>query len=148
MSPELFALLARVHGLLAALALAVLLHPVITLRTRRALTRWTLRTSDLGALLLAVVGALGAWLYPLYRARPKISLLHQAPLYADLFESKEHLAVIAIALALGGAITLRVAGEHPAGRRAAWSLLASGWALGVLTAALGLLVASVAHPAW
>ena len=148
MSPELFALLSRVHGLLATLGLAVLLHPIITLTTRRALTRWTVRTSDIAASILVVVGALGAWLYPLYRVHPKVGLLSEAPFYADLFESKEHLAVIAIALSVGGAVVLRVAGEHPAGRRAAWSLLVCGWGLGVLVGALGLVVASTAHPAW
>lgn len=148
MSPHLFALFARLHGLLGVLSLVVLVHPLVTLRTRKALTRWTVRTSDLGAAGLLSTFIAGWWLYPYYRARPKLVLLVEQPFYADLFESKEHLAVVAVSFAVGGALTLRLAGRHPAGRATAWSLLGSALILGVLVAVLGLLVAGAAHPAW
>ena len=64
------------------------------------------------------------------------------------FESKEHLAAMAVGLAIGGALTLRLAGRHPAGREAAWMQLLCGWALAVVTAILGVYVAGAAHPAW
>ncbi len=148
MTPELFAWLERLHGHVAMLGLAVLLHPIVTLRRRRGLTPWMVRTADLGALLLAAPFALGWALYPTYRASVKPALWLESQGAVLRFESKEHLAAMAMGLAVGGALTLRVSGRHPAGREAAWMLLLCGWALALVTAGLGLYVSGVAHPAW
>jgi hypothetical protein len=143
-SGGLFALLERLHGHLGVLALALLLHPVITLR-RRGLTLWGRRTADLAAAMLAATFAGGWWLYPSYRESVKPALLADLPGIALRFESKEHLALFAAVLAIAGAAALR--GKGPA-LRLAWWLLLSGWVCGVLAAALGVVVAAYGAPAW
>ncbi|MCO4773293.1 MAG: hypothetical protein KDA24_24880 [Deltaproteobacteria bacterium] len=148
MSATLFALVERVHGHVAVLALALLLHPVITLRTRRLLTPWTVRTSELAALLLSGAFAVGWWLYPSYRAEVKPALLADLPRVAASFETKEHLAFCAAALAIAGAVVLRRAGASSEGRKAAWALLVGAWICGVTTGALGVFVASFAQTGW
>lgn len=149
MSPgQLFALVERLHGHLAVLGLAVLLHPVITLRTRPGLALWTRRTADLGALLLLVPFAMGWWIYPAYRSEPKLRLYALGDPAWLWFESKEHLAAFAVGLAVAGALTLHVDGRTARGRRAAWAMLLAGWVCGALTAVLGIVVAARAAPAW
>lgn len=146
MSGTLFALLERVHGHLALLGLAVLMHPVITLRTRRGLS-WRMQLSaDLGAVLLLVPFALGAWIYPTYRRDVKPSLWVEHHDAALLFETKEHLAAMAVALAVGGALALRSGGKQPAARQVAWTLLLLGWLCGAGAGFIGLQVAAAAHP--
>jgi hypothetical protein len=147
-SPHAYAWLVELHGHVAVLGLAVLLHPVITLRRRGKATPYVMLTAELGALLLAAPAALGWALYPAYRARVKPPLWLGDPQAVLRFESKEHLAAMAVVLAVAGAITLRAAGRRPVGREAAWSLLAVGWTLGVLAAALGVFVTGAAHPGW
>ena len=147
-SPHLFALLERVHGHLGWLGLAVLLHPVITLRLRRGVTRGTRLSVVLAALLMAAPYALGWVIYPTYRASVKPRLLLEARGWALAFETKEHLAFFALALTLAGAGTLLAAPRSPHGREAAWALLAAGWLCGVVVGVLGSLIAGRAHPAW
>lgn len=148
MGAALFGLMERVHGHLGLLAVALLLHPVITLRKRRLLTTWMVRSADLAALLLATSFALGWWIYPTYRTRVKPGLLADALPVAMRFESKEHLAFLALALAVGGAVTLRRAGAEPEGRRLAWVLLLGAFVCAATTGALGVFVASIAQPGW
>jgi hypothetical protein len=148
MTPALFGLLQRVHGHAALLGLALLLHPVVTLRTRRHLAAWTVRSAELAAGLLSSAFALGWWLYPTYRAEVKPALVAGSNAVALRFESKEHLAFCAAALALAGAVALRRAGGLPEGRRAAWALLLGAWLCGATAAGLGIFVASVAQPGW
>lgn len=148
MSGELYALLARLHGHLAVLGLVLLVHPLVTLRRRPGLSSRTRLTAELAALLVALP-ALGGWLlYPTYRARVKPGLIAEQLPLARLFESKEHLALMCAALAVGGALTLRLGGRRPEGRTAAWWLLAGSLLCGLLTAGLGTWVASGAAPAW
>ena len=148
MAPTLFALFERIHGHLAVLALALLLHPVLTLRRRPLLARWTVLTAEIGAAMLTAAFALGWWLYPTYRVQVKPSLLAGAHSVAMAFETKEHLAFCAVALAVGGAVALRTSGASPAGRRAAWHLLVAAWLCGAVTGVLGVFVASIAQPGW
>lgn len=148
MSPEAFALLERIHGHIALLGLAVLLHPVITLRTRRGLNWRMTLSADLGALLLLVPFAIGWAIYPVYRqaVKPRLYELNRTAMLA--FETKEHLAAMAVLLAIGGAVTLRWTGKTERGRKAAWWLLLGAWLLGVSAGVLGLWVASASAPAW
>ncbi|MCO4744943.1 MAG: hypothetical protein KC912_09145 [Proteobacteria bacterium] len=149
MSAEvLYALLERLHGHLGWLGLAVLLHPVITLGKGRGVSRRMQLSADLAALLMAAPFALGAVIYPTYRSGVKPELVAQAPAVAAVFETKEHLAVFAVALAISGALVLRGAGKSAAGRRAARSMLAGAFVCAVMTGLAGLWVASHAHPAW
>ncbi len=148
MTPETYGWLARLHGHVATLGLAVLLHPVLTLRLRGRVTPGAQLSADLGALLLLAPALLGAFVYGTYRSRVKPVLWLVQPGAVLRFETKEHLGAMAVALAVGGALTLRVAGRSPGGRETAWSLLASAWLLGLLTALLGLYVAGRAQPGW
>jgi hypothetical protein len=145
---ETYAWLARIHGLLAVLGLASLLHPVVLLRTRANLVPHARTTAELGAGLLLAAFAIGWWTYPAYRSQVKRPLWVVHPDAVLRFETKEHLAAMAVALAVGGALVLRVAGRQPVGREAAWILLLCGWTLGVVTALLGVYVAGSAHPGW
>jgi zinc transporter ZupT len=143
---ELYTWLVAIHAHLAVLGLAVLLHPVISLRRRNSISRNMLLTADLGALLLLLPYLMGWAIYPSYRRLVKPWLWIEAPGAVLRFESKEHLAAMAVALAVAGALTLRLAGRRPAGREAAWILLLCGWALGFITALLGIYVRGVAQP--
>lgn len=146
--PQLYTLVTTAHGLVATLALALLLHPVITLGRRRTLTWGTRFTAELAAGLLSAVFAVGWWTYPTYRNRVKTGLLadqHPAWLW---FEGKEHLAAIATILAVSGALMLRFGGDRPDARRTARALLLASWICGVLAAVLGVMVRSVAQPGW
>lgn len=146
MSGESYAWLVSIHGHLAVLGLAVLLHPVITLRRRNSVSKYVLLTADLGVLLLLMPTVLGWSIYPIYRRAIKPWLWLEAPGAVLRFESKEHLAAMAVALAMAGALTLRLAGRRPAGREAAWMLLLCGWTLGAITALLGIYVRGIAQP--
>jgi hypothetical protein len=144
----LFALLARGHGLLAALALALVLHPVLSLRHPGRPRPMTRLAAALGAGLLTLNALGGAALYPTYRAQIKPELVHGAVEAALHFERKEHLALLAVCLVqAGAALLLLLPGLAPA-RRAARALLALGALIGALTGLLGMWVAAVAHPAW
>ena len=148
MSAEWYAWLARLHGHAATLGLAVLLHPVITLRLRGKVTPGAQLSATLGAVLLVVPGLFGAMIYGTYRLRVKPALWLVEPGAVLRFETKEHLAAMAIGLAVGGALVLRVSGRSPGVRETAWSLLASAWVLGLVAALLGVYVAGAAQPGW
>lgn len=148
MSPEAFALWERIHGHVAVLGLALVLHPVITLWTRRGLNWRTHLTAELGAALLVLPFAIGWWIYPTYRAHVKPELFARTHPAFHAFETKEHLAAMAVFLAVAGAGTLRFAGRSEAGRRAAWWLLLASVGLGAVTGGLGIWIASVSAPAW
>lgn len=72
---QLYTLVTTLHGLVGALALALLLHPVITLGRRRTVTWGTRFTAELAAGLLGLVFAVGWWTYPTYRENVKTGLL-------------------------------------------------------------------------
>lgn len=148
MSPQTYALLERLHGHLALLGLALLVHPLVTLRRRPGLSRRTLLSADLAALLL-LLPYVGGWLlYPTYRGQVKPDLVRDSLPLARIFESKEHLALMALSLVLGGVAVLHAAGRQPEGRTAAWWLLAAGLLCGGITAGLGVAVAAGAAPGW
>lgn len=148
MTPQAYALWASIHGHLGALGLAVLAHPLVTLRRRPGLAPWTLRTAWIAALLVAAPYALGWWLYPTYRAHVKRGLWDAGEPAVWRFESKEHLAAVCVALVVSGTLVLTTAGRSAEGRRTAWWLLLCGWVAGAITAGLGVYVRSVAQPGW
>ena len=145
MSPSFFALVERIHGHLAVLGLAVLLHPVITLRRAKPPSRWTQLTADLGAGLLVFPFFIGWPIYPSYRQHIKPTLWFEQPEVALRFESKEHLAALATALAVSGALTLRAGKASQALVKIAHALLLTAWGCGVVTALLGIHVASLTN---
>jgi hypothetical protein len=141
-----FALWQRIHGHLAVLGLAVLLHPVITLGRRRILTRGAWWSVIAAAGLLTTSFTLGWWLYPTYRARVKPALYAEHPEVMLRFETKEHLAWLTISLVVAGTLALWRGGEEA--RDPARHLFAAAWLTGVITAGLGVYVAASASPGW
>lgn len=141
MEPSSFFLFERLHGHLAVLGLAVLAHPILSLG-RPGLSRGTRISAAVAAALLSASFASGLWIYPPYRSLVKPELLREALPLALRFESKEHLAVICLALTLGGAGVLFAAGREASGRRAARVLFLFAFLVGLLTAALGVFVAA------
>lgn len=147
MTPTLFAVLERVHGHLALLGLALLLHPIVSLVRRRGVPFWTQVTADLAAVLLALPFALGWWIYSDYRAHVKGGLYLAKSPALPAFETKEHLAVFAMSLAIAGTLTLRLAGKDAGGRKTALALLVAAWGCGVATGLIGVWVAAeTSHP--
>ena len=143
---DLARVVAHVHGHLGWLAVALLVHPAVVLRTRgraRAGIAVGLATG-----LVSTTAAAGAWLYPVYRERVKGELFASAPTVGWLFERKEHLAFGAVLLAWAGAaayVGSRRADDevqrerlHVTSRRA----FIAASALAFVTAVLGTIVAS------
>lgn len=144
MSLDLLRLLERVHGHVAWLSIAALLHPAILLRNPK---RRAPLSVSLAASLALATGLLGGFLYPEYTARLKQAIFIHTPTIGWCFERKEHLAVGAIGLAIAGAIAHLAAPrfdepsrEHLA--RAAhrafiasfvFALIAGGFGVGVAT---------------
>lgn len=148
MSAHFFALIERGHGHAAVLGLALLLHPAVALWRRRGVGTWTVRTAWLAAVLLLAVFFVGCWLYPSWRLHIKPDLqAANNPLWLR-FETKEHLAALTAALALGGAVCVQATREDDALRRPAIALLVSAFACGLATAGLGVWVAAGVHGAW
>ncbi len=141
MSPQLFALLERIHGHAAVLGLAVLLHPVITLARGRPLGRGGRWSAGLAGALIALPSVGGWLLYPHYRGHIKPSLIADNLPVALAFESKEHLAFVCLCLTLSGVAVALGAPRHA--RRVGLPLLAGAWVCGVVTGGLGLFVASL-----
>jgi hypothetical protein len=147
-SPLLFSLLERIHGHLGWLGVALMVHPVLTLGRPGRPSRATRTAAWLAAALVTLPSTMGWLLYPTYRTKVKPGLLVDALPYAMAFETKEHLALMTLALAWGGALVLHLAGDGPAGRRAARMLFACGSLTGIVTGLVGVVVAARAHGAW
>lgn len=147
-SPHLYSLLGAIHGHLGFLGLALMAHPVVSLGRPGRPTRGTRLSAWLAAALVSAPYALGWFIYPTYRQRVKPGLLADALPYAMAFETKEHLALMTLALAWGGVLSLRFGAAAPGGRRVARSLFACGVLTGAATAVLGLVVAARAHGGW
>ncbi len=143
-----FALLERIHGHLAVLALVVLVHPLLSLGRGKVLRRGTLVAAVAGLALLLPAFALGWTLYPEWRTHVKARLLIESPGAAQAFEVKEHLAWFALALAVAATGALIASGRLPEGRRLARWLLGACLACGLTSAVLGLFVGGATWPAW
>jgi hypothetical protein len=91
--------LERVHGHLGWLAALALAHPAILLRRPR---RRAVGVALAATLLVTAVAALGAAMYPSYRAEVKPILFATTAAVGELFERKEHLGVGALVLAWTG----------------------------------------------
>lgn len=148
MSGALYSLVISLHGALAVLACAVAVHPLVTLRRRAGLSRGTVLSADIAAILLVLAYAIGWWIYPDYRSSVKPDLMAHHLDVAMRFETKEHLALMAAALGVGGTLCLRLAGRAQAGRTAAFWLLAASVTCTLTVCGLGMFVRSVAQPGW
>ena len=122
-----YLLLKTLHGMLAALTVVALIHPVFLLSPSR-IPRWSLRLT-LGITL--ATGLLGMALYPSYRETVKPSRLWEAPWAARLFETKEHLGFYVLVLVAAGCLlALRGAPEGRQCLRLALGLAMGIWGLG------------------
>jgi hypothetical protein len=149
MNPMLLA--AKLHGHIAWLAVALCLHPVVSLRVARRISRGARWSMDLAALGLLLTTLAGWALYPAYREEIRLQLYAAAPAYGLAFEVKEHLAWYATMAAIAGAASARASIRvHESGRarlaqqllRAARRSFIVAGVLGVVVIACGLLVAS------
>ncbi len=136
--------LQSIHGHLGMLAAAALLHPAIVLRRGRPLGyrgRWAVSLSTAFTLLAYSAGIA---IYADYRNLVKRALFHENLHAGMLFETKEHLALAVVCLALGGLVAALVAPPRArALRRAAAITYALAAALCLLTGGLGVYVTSV-----
>lgn len=129
------------HGHLGLLAAVALAHPAWTLRGAARLrpgTRWSVAGATA---LLTLTFAAGWWLYPGYRGADKPRLVREALPVALLFETKEHLAFYAVALAWAGCgLALATTGAGP--RRAARFAFGAAAVLTLVVGVLGSVVGS------
>jgi hypothetical protein len=76
------------------------------------------RFATLAPAALAAQALLGYALYPTYRVRVRLADLDRsAPAVAQLFDLKEHLAALALALVAAAALAVRAGASAPAGAR-------------------------------
>lgn len=132
---------AALHGYLAVLAVAALLHPAIVLRSGRVLSRsnrWSVVAST--ALVVATFSA-GLSIYGGYRDHVKRALFTQSFRAGLLFETKEHLAVVALCFALGACLAALAA---PAGSVAVRRTAALLYALSAMTTLLLVMIGTYA----
>ncbi|GAB4215187.1 MAG: hypothetical protein OHK0013_40530 [Sandaracinaceae bacterium] len=101
MSSELLRLLESVHGHLGVLAAVALLHPAILLWRGRPATRGVRLSIVLTTLLVTAAYAAGIAIYGDYRAIVKRPLFREDVAAGLLFETKEHLAFLALVLTWG-----------------------------------------------
>ncbi len=91
--------LGHLHGTVGWLSALALAHPAFILRRPR---RRALGVALAATVLVTAVAALGALVYPHYRADLKPALWAAAPRAGALFERKEHLGVVALLLSWAG----------------------------------------------
>ena len=133
-----------VHGHLAVLAVAVLLHPAWLLRRGQRLSRGQAVAVAATVLLVVLAFASGLFVYGDYRSLVRAGLFRASSSAGLLFETKEHLAYGVVATTLGAATCAFLAPRDGKElRRAAATLFAIAAALCLATVALGSYVASV-----
>mgnify|MGYP001764966587 CR=1 FL=1 len=114
-------LLESVHGHAGILAVALLVHPAIVLWRGVPLSRGARWASALALGATALAFSLGLRIYGPYREQVKRELFTRSTEAGWLFETKEHLAYIALAMALGATALALLAppGRSPLRRAAA-----------------------------
>lgn len=144
MSDALLRFATSVHGHVGALAAIALLHPAILLWNGRPATRGVRWTIGLSTGLLGLAYSMGIWLYGDYRAQVKRPLFRIDAAAGYLFETKEHLAFVAVALAIGAILPSLLEGPDNADLRRLAARLWAGAALSCCAVgALGTWVESV-----
>lgn len=137
-------LLEAIHGHVGVLAMAALLHPPLLLWSGKPLSRNARISLAASLALVALAFALGLWIYPEYREQVKPELFRSHVREGLLFETKEHLAWIALVTATGAGLAGLVAPPRAAQVRRIAARVFLGAALAcVLTVALGTWIASV-----
>jgi hypothetical protein len=113
------------HGHIGALAAVALLHPAFLLWGGRPATRGVRWTIGLATSLVILAYAMGIGLYADYRDQVKRALFREDAVAGFLFETKEHLAFVAVVLALGAILPSLLEGPDNADLR---KLAARCWA--------------------
>jgi len=116
-------LLQSVHGYLAALSTAALIHPALLLRRGKPLSRRNVWAVAGAAVTTSATFALGIALYGDYRSGVKRQLFAASVRAGLAFETKEHLAFLVLCLALGATFAALSAPAARADLRRAAALL-------------------------
>jgi hypothetical protein len=132
-------LLERIHGHLGWLAALALVHPAILLRNPKRRARLSV---VLATVIAIVAGGLGAFIYPSYSRQLRRSMYIASRSYGLLFERKEHLAFLAVGLAIAGCALHLTRGDSLPRARAAWIAFVASAVLAVVVATMGTLIAS------
>lgn len=137
-------LIERLHGHIGWLAVAAVLHPALLLRNPK---RNAALSVGLATCLISIAGAIGAYVYPLYRMKLKQDIFIHSQTIGWMFERKEHLAVGAIGFAWVGCVAYFSKAHfdqasRPALARAAWLAFATSFAMSASVALIGTIVAS------
>ncbi len=137
MSSEILRLVESIHGHIGALAAVALLHPAILLWSGRPATRGVRLSIALTTLLVTAAYSLGIGIYGDYRAVVKRPLFRDDLAAGLLFESKEHLAFVALVLTFGAILPSLATGPEGAGQRRMAARLWAGaalacWAVGAM----------------
>lgn len=140
----LWRVLESVHGSIGVLAAAVLLHPAIVMRRGKWLSRGMRWAVGFCAAFAVLAFGSGILIYESYRNVVKRPLFRADPVAGFLFETKEHLAVAVMTLAVGGAIAAFAAPRGADGLRKLAALAFAGASLlCLLVVGLGVWVAAV-----
>jgi hypothetical protein len=100
-------------------------------------------------LALIVQLALGFWLYPTYRVEVRMNDFDKnSPIFTQLFDFKEHLAALSLALVLAAALAARISEKEKEAKQTRWPMaaLSSTGALFVWIAAVIGLCITARHP--
>ena len=137
-------LLEALHGYLAVLAVASLIHPAITLRRGKPLV-FRSKASIVSATALALAAFFtGLSVYAPYRNTVRRPLFRDNVDVGLLFETKEHLAFVVLAFSVGGALIAFLAPKHSTELRKLAAQFYLGAALvGLFVAASGIFIAAV-----
>lgn len=137
-------LLEAIHGHVGVLAMAALLHPALLLWSGKPLSRNGRLALIASVLLVLAAFVLGLTIYPAYREEVKPDLFLASERAGLLFETKEHLAWLALVGSLGAGIAALVAPPRAAlARRVAARVFLGAAVACVLTVGLGTYVASL-----
>jgi hypothetical protein len=133
-----------IHGHVGILAMAALFHPALILWSGKPLSRNGKYALAASLTLVTLAFVLGLYIYPAYREQVKPELFATDVRAGLLFETKEHLAWIALVGALGAGITGLVAPPKAAATRRLAARVFLGAAIAcTLAACLGTWIASV-----
>jgi hypothetical protein len=133
-----------IHGHAGVLAAVALLHPAILLRRGKPLTRANRWSLALACLLALAAFASGIFLYGPYREQVRHPLFADSLRAGFAFETKEHLALFVVSLAVGATLAAFAAPREAVTiRRTAALLFALASLLCLAVSGLGTFVQAV-----
>ncbi len=137
-------LLEAIHGHVGVLAMVALFHPALLLWSGKPLSRNAKFALGASLCLVALAFALGLTIYPAYREEVKPDLFRTDVRAGLLFETKEHLAWVALVGSMGAGVTGLIAPPRAVQTRRLAARIFLGAAIAcTLAACLGTWIASV-----